>query len=77
LLNDAPGDVPRAEPSQERALILFFVDEHPAASWPELLAGQEAGLEQAGVGRVSWASPFVATVPGTDTYADRLWPEGG
>ncbi|MGB7050094.1 MAG: hypothetical protein WBG41_00840 [Acidimicrobiales bacterium] len=77
LLNDAPGDVPRADSSQERALILFFVDEHPAASWPEMLAGQESTLERAGVGRVSWASPFVATVPGTDTYADRLWPDGG
>jgi hypothetical protein len=77
LLDDAPGDVPRAQSSEQRTLILFFVDEHPAGSWPALKAGQQAALEQSGVGRVVWASPFVATVPGTDTYADRLWPEGG
>jgi hypothetical protein len=77
LLADAPGDVPRGGGSTERLLILFFVDEHPGASTVDFVAEQKAALERAGAGRVSWASPFVATVPGTDTYADRLWPEGG
>ena len=49
LLDDAPGDVPRAESSQERTLILFFVDEHPAASWPELL--RRSGSSARAVGR--------------------------
>jgi hypothetical protein len=74
LLADAPGDVPRGQSSWERLLVLFFVDEHPAACLADLMAGQQAALERAGVGRVSWASSFLATVPGTDTYADRLWP---
>ena len=26
-----------------------------------------------GLGRVQWASPFIGTVPGTDTYTDQLW----
>jgi hypothetical protein len=77
LLADAPGDVPREDPAVDRTLLLFFVDEDPAGSWPGFVAGQEAALARAGVGRISWASPFLATVPGTDTYADRLWPEGG
>ncbi len=30
-------------------------------------------LDGSGEGTVRWASPFVPTVPGTDTYTDRLW----
>ena len=30
-------------------------------------------LADAGLGRVQWASPFIGTVPGTDTYTDQLW----
>ena len=26
------------------------------------------------LGRVLWVSPFIGTVPGTDTYTDQLWP---
>ena len=45
LLADAPGDVPRDEPSGERTLILFFVDEDPLASWPALIDAQQEALE--------------------------------
>ena len=24
-----------------------------------------------------WASPFIGTVPGTDTYTDQLWSDPG
>ena len=30
-------------------------------------------VAEAGLGRVLWASPFIGTVPGTDTYTDQLW----
>ena len=53
------------------------VSQQTAFCWKWLVPTALAALEQADVGRVSWASPFLATVPGTDTYADRLWPEGG
>ncbi len=77
LLSDAPGDVPRDDESPDRILVLFFMDEDPTSAWSTLIATQDAALERSGVGRISFASPFVATVPGTDTYADRLWPEEG
>ena len=34
------------------------------------MAAEVAG---SGLGRVLWASPFIGTVPGTDTYTDQLW----
>jgi hypothetical protein len=77
LLADAPGDVPRDQSVDARTLLLFFLDDHPGSSWPSLLAAQQAALADGGLGHIAFASPFVATVPGTDTYADRLWPEVG
>jgi hypothetical protein len=72
LLVDAPGDVPRSEPAEERFMHLYFLEEHPAALWEGHFVRPAAELEASGLGRVLWASPFVATVPGTDTYADQL-----
>jgi hypothetical protein len=34
---------------------------------------QAAAVEASGLGRVVWASPFIPTIPGTDTYTDQLW----
>jgi len=76
LLADAPGDVPRAEGSG-RLLVLLFMDEAPAEGWTAAVEAQAGALEGSGAGRLAFAAPFVATVPGTDTYADRLWPKGG
>ncbi len=73
LLVDAPGDVPRQEAGAERFLQLWYLDEHPAASWDTLFAGHGAALEASGLGRLLWASPFIGTIPGTDTYTDGLW----
>jgi hypothetical protein len=74
LLADAPGDVPRDEVG-DRLLLLWFLDEEPAAAWDRIFAGQAVALEEAGLGVLRWASPFVATVPGTDTYTDQLWED--
>ena len=73
LLADAPGDVPRSEQVAERLLLLFFVEDDPTGSWPAVFAGQEQAVADSGLGRVLWASPFIGTVPGTDTYTDLLW----
>jgi hypothetical protein len=37
------------------------------------MADHTALLEKSGLGRVLFASPFLITVPGTDTYTDQLW----
>ena len=74
LLGDAPSDVPRSG-SVERLLLLCFLDEEPTASWERLFAHEGKVVGDAGKGRLVWASPFVSTVPGTDTYTDQLWSE--
>jgi len=73
LLADAPGDVPRDAAADRRVLLLHFVDEDPSGTWDAVVAPQGPGLADAGLGRVVWASPFIGTVPGTDTYTDQLW----
>jgi hypothetical protein len=72
LLADAPGDVPRPA-GADRALLLWFLDEDPEESFEAVFARQGEAVAGAGLGRVVWESPFVATVPGTDTYTDQLW----
>lgn len=73
LLIDAPGDVPRTEATDQRTLLLWFLDGHPSTSWETVLVEHRQRLEAAGKGRVVAALPFVPTVVGTDTYTDRLW----
>jgi hypothetical protein len=36
-------------------------------------AGLGDAFSSAGLGSIVFASPFLATVPGTDTYTDQLW----
>ena len=74
LLADAPGDVPRSESVDQRLLLLWFLDDAPPGSWEPVFAQQAAAVAGSGLGRVLWASPFIGTVPGTDTYTDQLWP---
>ncbi len=73
LLADAPGDVPRGETLDERVLALCFVDEAPDGAWGDVFAPLGAALADAGLGSVIWASAFIGTIPGTDTYTDQLW----
>ncbi len=75
LLADAPGDVPRDDAASSRTLLLFFVEDAPEGSWEGVFAPQDEALGAAGLGRILWASPFLGTVPGTDTYTDQLWSE--
>jgi len=70
LLADAPPDVPLTAET-ERITLLYFDRSDPLDHW----AGYETiarDLADAG-GRVVYAAPFVKTIPGTDTYTDRLW----
>ena len=75
LLADAPGDVPRDDTVDDRVLLLAFVDEDPTASFPDVFGPLDRAVDEAGVGSVLWASAFIGTVPGTDTYTDQLWAD--
>jgi len=73
LLIDAPGDVPRQDPSDRRTLLLWFLRSHPERAWGPVIAEHRRRLEESGMGTVVAALPFIPTVPGTDTYTDQLW----
>jgi hypothetical protein len=71
LRGDRPADVPD-QPTGNRFLHLFFSLEDPIAVWDERYASLGDDLAASGLGQVLFASPFLATVPGTDTYTDDL-----
>lgn len=65
-----PADVPASEGNH--VVFLSFSNVDPLNVWDRLYAGLGGMIEQAGVGRVSFASPFLTTVFGTDTYTDQI-----
>jgi hypothetical protein len=72
---DAPGDVPREAASDKRTLLLWFLNTPPDVSWEPVIAEHRRRLEEAGMGTVVAALPFIPTIPGTDTYTDQLWSD--
>jgi hypothetical protein len=72
LRGDRPADVPD-QPEGDRFLLLCFSSEDPLAVWDQRYAALGDELAKAGRGEILFASPFLATVPGTDTYTDELW----
>ncbi|MHB8449577.1 MAG: hypothetical protein ACYDAQ_03880 [Mycobacteriales bacterium] len=73
LLAHAPGDVPRVADVAGRFLHLYFLDGPPQSSWSATFAGLGRRLAEDGRGAVLFASGFLPTIPGTDTYTDQLW----
>ncbi|MEM9175806.1 MAG: hypothetical protein AAGC67_11275 [Myxococcota bacterium] len=72
LPESSPAFVPPDEGADRRGLELFFLDASPQAVWADAFADFGAAQEAAGVGRVSMASAFVPTVPGTDRHVDEV-----
>jgi hypothetical protein len=52
---------------------MYFLDADPAGTWAEEFAGLDQAIAASGVATLVWASPFIPTIPGTDTYTDQLW----
>jgi hypothetical protein len=73
LEGDAPGDVPREAASDTRTVLLWFLNTPPQVAWEPVVAEHRRRLEEAGMGTVVAALPFIPTIPGTDTYTDQLW----
>ena len=71
LFDDAPGDVPRDTVSN-RFLQLAFVTDDPLRAFDERFSALGADFRASSLGQIVFASPFLATVPGTDTYTDKL-----
>ena len=72
LLVDAPG-VAKDEGSAARFVHLYFLDDEPGEVFPAQFAAHDEALRESGLGQVLWSSPFIPTIPGTDTYTDELW----
>lgn len=68
---DRPADVPESN-TAERFLLIYFCLDNPLDVWERDYAHLGAELSAAGLGEVLFASPFLPTIPGTDTYADQL-----
>ena len=71
-----PADAPVSQQGHDGLdgclLDLSFTTASPDTWWEEQRAAADA-LREDGVGEILWTAPFVPTVPGTDTYTDRLW----
>ncbi len=70
---DAPGDVPREKARDNRTVLLWFLNTPPEVAWEPVIVEHRRQLEAAGKGTVVAALPFIPTIPGTDTYTDKLW----
>lgn len=56
----------------DRIVQLIFSEQAPTDAWPGVVA-YAADIEAAGLGTVTFASPFLPTDVGTDRYTDELW----
>jgi len=74
IISDREGPMDLGTPGggPERSLQLVFCDAEPAAVMDRVRAWC-AQLESAGMASTALAAPFTPTIPGTDTYTDRLW----
>ncbi|HEX9713775.1 MAG TPA: hypothetical protein VGB52_14630 [Actinomycetota bacterium] len=65
-------DIPKAGSGPRSLLYLWFCDANPADDW-DVFAGLGEHVADGGFARVTFCSPFIPTIPGTDTYTDELW----
>jgi len=69
---NAPMAIPKVENIGQLDLHLYFVDRPAADAW-DRFRDLARDVEGSGLARVIFASPWLPTVVGTDTYADQLW----
>ncbi len=58
--------------SRQRVVQLLFSDLEPTQAWDDV-RGYTAAIESSGLGRVTFAAPFLPTDVGTDRHTDQLW----
>ena len=69
---NAPMDIPKVENLDRLDMHLFFLDAAAAGCW-EIFREWARQLDASGLGRVSFASPWLPTRVGTDLHTDVLW----
>jgi hypothetical protein len=70
---DSSGDAGGEATSERRTLLLWFLSTPPEVAWETVIVEHQRRLEESGRGTVVAALPFIPTIPGTDTYTDKLW----
>jgi hypothetical protein len=65
-----PSDVPASTDDELRFLHMYFCDADPREAWKGRF--DHLGERYAEGAEVLYVSPFIGTIPGTDTYADEL-----
>lgn len=66
-------DVAKDTGAATKFLHISFLQEDPLDCWGDTFAKAPSVIEEAGMGRVTWAGGFIPTIVGTDTYTDVLW----
>ncbi|MEU1850496.1 hypothetical protein ABZ499_14785 [Streptomyces sp. NPDC019990] len=71
-----PGDrmtyVKQVEGVDTRLTLLWFLQADPRECFEPWFTGLDTAVAESGMGTVELVAPFIPTVPGTDTYVDRL-----
>jgi hypothetical protein len=53
--------------------VMLMIDRAPEACWDDLFVAHGEHLASQGLGAVTFAAPFIPTLPGSDRYSDELW----
>lgn len=69
---NAPMDIPLVHHTDRLDLQMWFLDADPLAVWSRFERYGER-VAASGLAQVAWASPWLPTIVGTDTYTDQLW----
>ncbi|MCF2526287.1 hypothetical protein [Yinghuangia soli] len=72
LSDDAPAFVPRDPNAATRSMQLYFLGGDPRDSWDSFRTWADT-INASGIGTVTFAAPWIPTIPGRDTYTDQLW----
>jgi hypothetical protein len=71
LPEGAPVFQPDNPGTERRMLLMCFLDTDPRECW-EVFTDLADTVRDSGKGEISYAAPFIPTIPGTDTYTDQL-----
>ncbi|MDX2939499.1 hypothetical protein [Streptomyces ipomoeae] len=69
---DRMSYVKQVEAVDTRLTLLWFLQTDPRDCWEPHFADLGEAVNASGLGRVELLAPFIPTIPGTDTYVDRL-----
>ncbi len=74
LPDEVPSYVPRVAQDvlERRRLLLHFFDADPVQCWQSFTESLSSQLQKQRLADIVYASPFIPTIPGTDTYLDQI-----